>query len=153
MSRWMIWPLSCTLMQQTPRCGVWECMNDESINRLGTFVLAVGTFTVTYLSAYRGQRVLDPKGSADPREKEEEDPGLPTRSQGCMGAAEEEMVARRLVAVKAKFRVEGDRKLYTAKLGAEPMDVTCAPVTVCRACKNAGWSVKHHWFHECPGFE
>ena len=63
------------------------------------------------------------------------------------------MVARRLAAMKAKFRVEGDRRPYTTKPGAEPMDVTSAPVTACRACKNARGGVKHHWFHECPGFE
>ena len=107
-------------------------------------------FTVTSLSVYRGKRGLDRKGSADPRETEGEDPGLPARSQGCTGAAEEEVVARRLVAMKAKFRVEGDRRLYTVKPGAEPMDVMCAPVTACRVCKNAGRGVKHHWFHECP---
>ena len=59
------------------------------------------------------------------------------------------MVARRLVAMKTKFRMEGDRMLYTMKPGAEPMDVTCAQGTACRACKNAGRGVKHHWFHEC----
>ena len=53
-------------------------------------------------------------------------------------------MARRLVAMKTKFRIEGDRRLYTMKLGAEPIDVTCAPVTACRACKNAGRGVKHH---------
>ena len=63
------------------------------------------------------------------------------------------MVARRLVAMKTKFRIEGDRRLYPTKPGAEPMDVMCAPMTACRACKNAGWGVKHHWFHECPGFD
>ena len=30
-------------------------------------------------------------------------------------------------------------------------DVTCPPVTLCRACNNAGRGVKHQWFHECPG--
>ena len=29
--------------------------------------------------------------------------------------------------MKGKFRVEGGRRLYTAKPGAEPMDVTNAP--------------------------
>ena len=62
-------------------------------------------------------------------------------------------MAHRLVAMKAKFRVEGDRKRYTAKPGAEPMDVTSAPVTACWVCKNLGRGVKHHWFHECPGFD
>ena len=62
-------------------------------------------------------------------------------------------MARMLVAMKAKFRVEGDRRLYMAKLGTEPMDGTSAPVTACCACKNAGQGVKHHWFHECPGFD
>ena len=63
------------------------------------------------------------------------------------------MVVRRLAAMKAKFKVGGDRRLYPTKPGAEPMDVMCAPVTACRACKNAGGGVKHHWFHECPGFD
>ena len=63
------------------------------------------------------------------------------------------MVARRLPAMKAKFRIEGDRRLYTTQPGAELMDVTSAPVTASRACKNAGRGVKHHWFHECPAFE
>ena len=58
-----------------------------------------------------------------------------------------------MVAMKTKFWIEGDRGLYATKPGAEPMDVTCAPVTACRACKNAGRGVKHHWFHECPGFD
>ena len=46
--------------------------------------------------------------------------------------------------MKAKFRIEGDRRLYTTTPGAEPMVVTSAPATVCRACKNAGRGVKHH---------
>ena len=54
------------------------------------------------------------------------------------------MVARRLAAMKAKFKIKGDRRLYTTKPGAEPMDVTCALVTACRACKDAGRGVKHH---------
>ena len=62
-------------------------------------------------------------------------------------------MARRLAARKAKFRIEGERKLYTMKPGAMPMNVTCAPVTACRACKNAGKGVKRHCFHECPGFD
>ena len=37
--------------------------------------------------------------------------------------------------------------------GAEPMDVTCAPVTACQACKNAGRGVKHHLVNKCPGFD
>ena len=63
------------------------------------------------------------------------------------------MVARKLVAMKAKFRIEGDHRLYTTKPGAKPMDVTCAPVTTCRACKNAGRGVKHHWLHKCQVFD
>ena len=63
------------------------------------------------------------------------------------------MVARKLVAMSAKFRIEGDRRLYTTKPGAEPMDVACAPVTTCRACKNARRGVKYHWYHKCPGFD
>ena len=134
---------------------VWflESMNDEEIERMKAFVLTVSMFTATCLSAYRGKRGLDPKGSADEREVEDEDPGLPARSRDCTGAAKEEVVARRLVAMKANFRVEGDRPFYTAKPGAEPMDVTCAPTTACCACKNAGRGVKHQWFHECLGFD
>ena len=43
---------------------VWclESMNDEEIDRLKAFVLAVWTSTVTSRSAYRGKRGLDPKG-------------------------------------------------------------------------------------------
>ena len=63
------------------------------------------------------------------------------------------MVARRLVAMKTKFRTEVDCRLYTTKPDAEPMDVTCAPVTACQACKNAWRGVKHHWFHGCRSFE
>ena len=44
------------------------------------------------------------------------------------------MVARRLVAMKAKVRMEGDHRLYTTKPGTEPIDVACAPVTACRVC-------------------
>ena len=88
---------------------VWclESMNGEEIERPRAFVLAVWTFTVTSLSAYRGKRGLDPKIPTDQREAEDEDPGLPACSQGCTGAAEEEVVARRPVAMKAKFRIEG----------------------------------------------
>ena len=63
------------------------------------------------------------------------------------------MVAQRLAAMKAKFKVEGDRRLCTKKRGAEPMDERRAPMTACRACKNAGTGVKHHWFHDRPGFD
>ena len=128
-----------------------ESMNDEQTDRPRAFVLAVWTLTVTSLSAYRCKRGLDPKGLVDQREAEDEDPGLPARWQGCTGAAEEEVVARRLVAMKAKVRMEGDHRLYTTKLGTEPMDVACAPVTACCVCQNAGRGVKHHWFNECPG--
>ena len=127
-------------------------MNDDEIDILKAFVLAVWTFTVTSLSPYRGKRGLDPKGAADQREAEDDEPSLPARSHGCIGAAEEEVVARRLAAMKGKFMIEGDRRLYTTKPGVEPMDVTSAAVTACQACKNAGRGVKHHWFHECPRF-
>ena len=99
---------------------------------------------MTSVSTYRGKRSLDPKGAVDEREAEDDEPSLPARSQSCTGAAEAEAVARRLVAMTAKLRVEGDHRLYTRKPGAEPMDVTSAPVTACRACKNAGRGVKHH---------
>ena len=44
---------------------VWclESINDDEIDRLKSFVLAVWTFAVTSLSAYRGKRGLDPKGA------------------------------------------------------------------------------------------
>ena len=99
------------------------------------------------------KRGVDPKGAVDQRDTEDNEPSLPARSQGCTGAAEEEVVAQRLAAMKAKSKVEGDRTLYTTKPRAEPMDVTCAPVTACQACKNTGGGVKHHWFHECPGLD
>ena len=134
---------------------VWrlESMDDDEIDRLKAFVLALWTFTVTSLSAYRGRRGLDPKGAVDHKEEDDDEPSLPARSQGCTGAAEEEVVARRLAAMNTRFKVEGDCSLYTTKPGAEPMDVACTPVTACRACKSAGRGVKHHWFHECPGFD
>ena len=46
---------------------VWcpESMDDNEIDRLKAFVLAVWTFTVTPPSAYRGKRGLDPKGAVD----------------------------------------------------------------------------------------
>ena len=46
---------------------VWclESMDDDEIDRLKAFVLAVWTFTVTSLSAYRGKWGLDPKGAVD----------------------------------------------------------------------------------------
>ena len=96
---------------------VWcpESMDDDEIDRLKAFVLAVWTFTVTFLSAYRGKRGLHPKGAVDLREAEDYELSLPARSQGCTGAAEEEVMARRLAAMKAKFKVEGDRRLYTTK--------------------------------------
>ena len=58
---------------------VWclESMNDEEIDRLRAFVLVVWMFTVTSLSAYRGKRGLDPKGLANEREAEDEDPVYP----------------------------------------------------------------------------
>ena len=78
-------------------------------------------------------------------DQDDEESGMPARSQGCTGAAKEELVA--------KFRVDRDCRFYTAKPRADPMDVTNTPVTACRACKNAGRGVKPHWFHECPGFD
>ena len=62
-------------------------------------------------------------------------------------------MARTLVPMKTKFLIEGDRSLYTMKPGAEPMDVTCAMVKACQACKNAVRGVKHQWFHLCLGFD
>ena len=99
---------------------VWclESIHDEEIDRLRAVVLAVWTFTVTSLSVYHGKRGLDPKGAADQREPEEEvreaedeDCGMPARSQGCTVAGEEELVAGRLVAMNTKFGIEGDRNL------------------------------------------
>ena len=138
--------MDCDAAVTQDRC--LESMSDDEIDRLKAFVLAVWTFTLTSPSAYRGKRGLGPKGAADKREAEDDEPSLPVRSQGCTGAAEEEVVARRLAAMKAKLKIEGDRRLYTTKPGAELMDVKSAPVTACRACKNVGRSVKHHWFHE-----
>ena len=128
---------------------VWclESINDDEIDRLKAFVLVVWTFTVTSPSAYRVKKGLDPKGAVDQREAEDDKPSLPARLQGCTGAAEEEVVAHTLAALKAKFKVQGDRRLYTTKLWAEAMAVTCALVTACRACKKDGRGVKHHWFH------
>ena len=82
---------------------VWclHSMDDDEMDRLKAFVLAVWTFTVTSLSAYRGKRGLNPKGAVDQREADDNEPILPARSQGCTGAAEEEVVARQLAAMKA----------------------------------------------------
>ena len=104
-------------------------MNDEETDRLRAFVLAVWMFTVTSLSAYRGQRGLDPRRLVDQREAEDEDPGLPARSQGCTGAAEEEVVERRPVVMKAKVRMEEDRRLYTTKPGEEGCEWGCCDNT------------------------
>ena len=41
-------------------------------------------------------------------------------SASCTGVADEEVVGRRLQAMRSKFRIEGGRRLYTAKPGAEP---------------------------------
>ena len=133
---------------------VWrlESMDDDEITRLRGFVQAVWTFTVTSLSPYRGKKGLDPRPVDEGSDAAEDASDVPVLSAGCTGAADEEVVGRRLQAMKGNFRVEGGRRLYTAKPGAEPMDVTNAPVTACRACKNAGRGVKRHWFHECPGF-
>ena len=133
---------------------VWclESMNDDEIDRLKAFVLALWTCTVISLSTYQGKKGLDPKGAVDQREAEDDEPSPPARSQGCTRAAVEEVVAHRLAAMKAKFKVEGDRRQCPTKLGSEPMDVTCAPVMACRACKNVGAEVQQHRFHECPGF-
>ena len=128
-------------------------MDDDEITRLRGFVQAVWTFTVTSLSAYRRKKGLDPRPVDEGWDAAEDASDVPVLSAGCTGAADEEVVGRRLQAMKGKFRVEGGRRLYTAKPGAEPMDVTNAPVTACRACKNAGRGVKRHWFHECPGFD
>ena len=111
---------------------VWclESIDDDEIDRLKAFVLAVWTFTATSVSAYRGKRGLDPKRAVNEKQADDDDPSLPARSQGCTGAAEEEVVSRRLAAMEANFKVEGDRR-YRTKHGAEPMDVTCAPMTAC----------------------
>ena len=108
---------------------------------------------MTSLSAYRGKKGLDPGPVGEGSDAAEDASDVPVLSAGCTGAADEEVVGRRLQAMKGKFRVEGGRRLYTAKPGVEPLDVTNAPVTACRACKNAGRGVKRHWFHECPGFD
>ena len=96
-----------------PNPEVWclESMDDDEIHRLKAFVLVVWTFTVTSLSAYWGKRGLGAKGAVDQREADDDDPSLPARSQVCTGAAEEEVVARRLAAINAKFKVQGDRRL------------------------------------------
>ena len=61
---------------------VWrpKSMDDDEIDRLKAFVLAVWTFTVTSLSAYRGKRGLDPKGAVDQKEADDDEPNLPARS-------------------------------------------------------------------------
>ena len=61
---------------------VWclESMNDDEIERVKAFVLAVWVFTVSSLSASRGKKGLDPKTSTDLCEADDEDSGLPARS-------------------------------------------------------------------------
>ena len=133
---------------------VWqlESTDDDEFTRLRGFVQAVGTFTVTSLSAYRGKKGLDPRPVDERSDAAEDASDVPVLSAGCTGAADKEVVGRRQQAMKGKFRIEAGRRMYTAKPGAEPMGVTNVPVTACRACKNAGRGVKRHWFHECPGF-
>ena len=92
----------------------WESMDDTEIERMRAFVTAVWTFTVTSLLAYRGKRGLEAKSQPWPDDEEHE---MPARSRGCTGAAEEDVVAKRLVAMNAKFKMDGDRRLYTAKPG------------------------------------
>ena len=62
---------------------VWcpQSMNDEEIHRLRTFVLVVWRFTVTFLSAYRGKRGLDPKGRPIHRRRKKRTPDCP---RDCM---------------------------------------------------------------------
>ena len=126
-----------------------ESMDDTEIERMRAFVNAVWTFSVAGLSAYQGNG-LEAKSQPGPDEEEHE---MPVRSHGYTGAAEEDVGAKRLPAMKANFRIDGDRRFYTAKLGAELIDVSSAPVMACIACKNVGRGMKHHWFHECPGFD
>ena len=122
---------------------VWclNSMNDEEIDRLRAFVLAVWTFRVTSVSAYRGKRRLDPKGAADQQEAEDEDNGLPVRSQGCMGGAEEEVVARRLVAMNTKDRGRSQAVHDEARRGADTCYVRAidrgSGVQECRAGRDA----------------
>ena len=135
--------------------GVWQLqsMDDDEITRQRDFVQAVCTFTVTSPSAYRVRKGLDPRPVDEWSDAAEGDTDVPVLSASCTGAADEEVGGRRLQAMKSNFRVDGGRRMYTAKPGAEPMDVTNALVTTCKACKNAGRGVKRHWFHECPTFD
>ena len=55
--------LACVMNSDAANTEVWclDSMNDEEIDRRKAFVVAVWTFTVTSLSAYRGETVLTPK--------------------------------------------------------------------------------------------
>ena len=50
------------------------------------------------------------------------------------GAAEANVIRRRLEALKSKFHVEDGWRWCTPKPGADRMDVTLALVTACRGC-------------------
>ena len=93
-----------------------ESMDDDEIDRLNAFVPAVWTFTITSIAACRGKRGLDPKVAVDQRETEDESPVCQRDRRGT-GAAEEEVVARRLGAMKAKFKVEGGAGCTRQSLG------------------------------------
>ena len=58
---------------------VWclESMDDDEIDGLKALVLAVWTFIVASLSAYRGKWGLDPKGAVDQREADDDEPSVP----------------------------------------------------------------------------
>ena len=115
-----------------------ESMNNEEIDRLKALVLAFWMFTVTSLSAYPGKRGPGARGAADQRKAQDDKPSLSPTSQGCTVDAEDEEVAPKLVALKINFRIEGDCTPYTMKPSADPMDVTCAPVTTCRVAGMQG---------------
>ena len=77
-------------------------------------------FTVTSLLAYRGEHGLEPKTQSGQRHLDKGELEKPVRSQPCTGTLEEDVVAKRLVAMKAKFWINRDRCLYTAKRGQSP---------------------------------
>ena len=74
-----------------------ELMDDTEIERMRAFVNAVWTFTVTSLSAYWGKRGLEAKSQLGPDDEETE---MLAQSQGCTGVLEEDVVAKRLVAIR-----------------------------------------------------
>ena len=113
------------------------------------FVQAFWTFTVFSVAAYCGMHGPEKKTEFGDASSSWGDDDLLVCSKGATGAAKVDVLKCRLEALKSQFHVADRCRCYTPKPGADWMDVT----TACRGCRNAGCGIKHHWFHECPGFD